>query len=242
MSVLHVACRKSRAPLRYEPGARETGFNPSDFGGRVPIRPVMRPGATDTVNTREDAGPWIFTISPKKCFAVLGTGRQLAPFSKVYPDFNLEDAYKVTAAVRAGEGSTGRASVGRKIGFTNRTIWAEYGVYAPIWGYVYDRTVFDLTGDPLEVSLSGLAEPRIEPEIVFGLAAAPEPGMDEAALMHCIDWIAHGFEIVQSIFPDWTFQAPDTVAAYGLHGRLFIGTASSGGAATRRMGARAFAL
>ena len=31
--------------------------------------------------------------------------------------------------------------VGRKIGFTNRTIWAEYGVYAPIWGYMYDTTV-----------------------------------------------------------------------------------------------------
>lgn len=159
----------------------------------------------------------------KEVLDVLGTGRQLDPFSKVYPDFKLKDAYNVTAAVRAGREAQGERSVGRKIGFTNRTIWSEYGVYAPIWGYVYDRTVFDLTGDPIEVSLSGLAEPRIEPEIVFGLAAAPEPGMDEEALMQCIDWIAHGFEIVQSIFPDWTFQAPDTVAAYGLHGRLFVG-------------------
>jgi 2-oxo-3-hexenedioate decarboxylase len=47
--------------------------------------------------------------------------------------------------------------------------------------------------------------------------------MDEQALIRCIDWIAHGFEIVQSIFPNWSFRAPDTVAAYGLHGRLFIG-------------------
>jgi 2-oxo-3-hexenedioate decarboxylase len=159
----------------------------------------------------------------KEVLDVLGTGRQLDPFSRVYPDFKLKDAYNVTAKVRAGREAQGERSVGRKIGFTNRTIWSEYGVYAPIWGYVYDRTVFDLTGDPLEVSLSGLAEPRIEPEIVFGLATPPEPGMDEEALMQCIDWIAHGFEIVQSIFPDWSFQAPDTVAAYGLHGRLFVG-------------------
>jgi 2-oxo-3-hexenedioate decarboxylase len=47
--------------------------------------------------------------------------------------------------------------------------------------------------------------------------------MDERELIRCIDWIAHGFEIVQSIFPNWSFRAPDTVAAYGLHGRLFIG-------------------
>ena len=159
----------------------------------------------------------------KEVLEVLGTGRQLDPFSKVYPDFGLGDAYNVTAAVRAEREARGERPIGRKIGFTNRTIWAEYGVFAPIWGYVYDRTVRDLTSDALEVSLLGLAEPRIEPEIVFGLAAPPAPGMDEQALIHCIDWIAHGFEIVQSIYPNWSFRAADTVAAYGLHGRLFIG-------------------
>ena len=168
----------------------------------------------------------------KEVLAVLGTARQLDPFSNVYPDFGLKDAYNVTAAVRAERESRGERSIGRKIGFTNRTIWAEYGVFAPIWGYVYDDTVQDLTPEGLEVSLLGLAEPRIEPEIVFGLAAPPAPDMDEQALVRCIDWIAHGFEIVQSIFPNWLFRAPDTVAAYGLHGRLFVGPRHS--AASRR--------
>jgi 2-oxo-3-hexenedioate decarboxylase len=71
--------------------------------------------------------------------------------------------------------------------------------------------------------LVGLAEPRIEPEIVFKLAVAPAPGMGERALLESIDWVAHGFEIVQSIFPGWKFSAPDTVAAFGLHGALLIG-------------------
>jgi 2-oxo-3-hexenedioate decarboxylase len=35
--------------------------------------------------------------------------------------------------------------------------------------------------------------------------------------------VAHGFELVQSIFPRWEFTLPDTVAAYGLHGMLMIG-------------------
>jgi 2-oxo-3-hexenedioate decarboxylase len=47
--------------------------------------------------------------------------------------------------------------------------------------------------------------------------------MDEHALLGCIGWLAHGFEIVQSIFPDWKSALPDTVAAYGLHGALLIG-------------------
>jgi hypothetical protein len=60
--------------------------------------------------------------------------------------------------------------------------------------------------------------PRIESEIIFKLALAPAPGMDETALLACIDWVGHGFEIVQSIFPGWKFSAPDAVAAFGLHG------------------------
>jgi 2-keto-4-pentenoate hydratase len=159
----------------------------------------------------------------KEAFAVLGTGRQVAPFSGRHPDFGLEDAYRVTAAVRALRETRGERPVGRKIGFTNRTIWAEYNVHAPMWGYVYDRTVHDLPKEGMDVSIRDLAEPRIEPEIAFGLAAAPAAGMDKQALLGCIDWVAHGFEIVQSIFPNWTFLAADTIAAYGLHGALLIG-------------------
>jgi 2-oxo-3-hexenedioate decarboxylase len=92
-----------------------------------------------------------------------------------------------------------------------------------MWGYLYDRTVHDLPKGSEGASLRGLAEPRIEPEIVFGLAAPPTPGMNEHALIGCIDWVAHGFEIVQSIFPNWTFLAADTIAGYGLHGALWIG-------------------
>ncbi|GJE61781.1 2-keto-4-pentenoate hydratase [Methylobacterium trifolii] len=116
----------------------------------------------------------------------------------------------------------GERVVGRKIGFTNHRMWAEYGVRAPIWGYVYDTTLGDLDGggafDP-----GGLAEPRIEPEIVFGLARAPRSGMDERALMDCLGWVAPGFELVQSLYPGWRFRAADTVAAFALHGRLLVG-------------------
>ena len=159
----------------------------------------------------------------EESFAVLGTGRQIAPFSSRVPEFDLTAAYQVAAAVRTMREARGERVLGRKIGFTNRTIWDEYGVSAPMWGYVYDRTVHDLAEMSDGFSLAGLAEPQIEPEIVFGLATAPEPGMDEAAMLDCIGWVAHGFELVQSIFPGWVFALPDTVAGYGLHGALLIG-------------------
>lgn len=158
-----------------------------------------------------------------EAFAALGVGRQVDPFSLRYPDLRLEDAYRVTAAVRAERERGGERVVGRKIGFTNRTIWSEYNVHQPIWGYLYDRTVFDLGAAGAGFALDGLAEPRIEPEVVFGLRKAPTPGMHDDALLGCVEWVAHGFEIVQSIFPNWEFLVTDTVAAYGLHGALLVG-------------------
>ena len=164
-----------------------------------------------------------FQAVAAEAFDVLDTGRQIDPFSLRLAHFDLDDAYRVTAAVRQMREARGERVLGRKIGFTNRTIWDEYQVGAPMWGYIYDRTVHDLADLGPTLSLAGLAEPRIEPEIIFGLATAPEPGMDERALLTCVDWVAHGFELVQSIFPRWEFTLPDTVAAYGLHGRLVIG-------------------
>jgi 2-oxo-3-hexenedioate decarboxylase len=158
-----------------------------------------------------------------EAFAVLNTGRQVAPFSQRFPGFDLDAAYRVTASVREKREATGERPIGRKIGFTNRTIWAEYDVYAPMWGYVYDQTVRRLADVTAGFPLAGLAEPRLEPEIMFRFARAPSPGMDERALLSSIEWVSHGFEIVQSIFPAWKFTAADTVAAYGLHGALFIG-------------------
>ena len=155
-----------------------------------------------------------------EAFDVLDTGRQIAPFSSQLPDFSLDDAYRETAAVRQLREARGEIAIGRKIGFTNRTTWPDY---APMWGYVYDRTVHDLAAIGQTFSLAGLVEPRIEPEIVFRLAAAPTPDMDERALLGCVDAVAHGFELVQSIFPGWVFTAPDAVAAFGVHGALLLG-------------------
>ena len=152
--------------------------------------------------------------------AALETGRQITPFSAHVPGFALADAYHVTSAVRLLRQMRGETPVGRKIGFTNRKTWPQY---APMWGYVYDRTVHQFGEIAETFSLEGLAEPRIEPEIVFRLATSPRPGMDERAVLACVDGVAHGFEIVQSIFPQWEFTAPDAVAAFGLHGALLIG-------------------
>src|SRR3954469_18533574 len=118
--------------------------------------------------------------------------RQIAPFSARYPGPNLEDAYRILARLCKLRTARGERVIGRKIGFTNRTIWPEYGVYAPIWAHVYDGTVTMLTSPSGKLCIGHLAQPRIEPEIVLHFKTAPPVTRDEAELLACIDWIAHG--------------------------------------------------
>jgi 2-keto-4-pentenoate hydratase len=147
--------------------------------------------------------------------------RQISPFTTRPGGLTVADAYRAMPHIRRRYEAAGAKAIGRKLGFTNRTIWAQYNVYAPAWGYMFDRSVRDLTSAPLP--LAQFSQARIEPEIVFGVAAPPSAAMDDAALSSCIAWVALGFEIVQSIFPDWKFSAADTIAANGLHGALLIG-------------------
>jgi 2-oxo-3-hexenedioate decarboxylase len=146
----------------------------------------------------------------------------LTPFSSRPGGLTLDQSTRVLPMLRAAFGARGEKILGRKIGFTNRSIWAQYGVDAPIWGYVTSATTHDLAAMPA-VPARDFCEPRIEPEIMFGLKAAPSPDMDEDALIACIDWLALGYEVVQSPFPDWKFKPADTIAANALHGALLIG-------------------
>jgi 2-oxo-3-hexenedioate decarboxylase len=159
----------------------------------------------------------------KELIEILGTARSIPAFTARDPAFDVARAYEVAARVHAARVARSERPVGRKIGFTNRNLWDEYGVREPVWGFVYDTRLFRAQDGRASVEIDGFAEPRIEPEIVLHFKSAPPETRDEAAILDCIDWIAHGFEIVQSPFPGWKFKVPDTVAANGLHGALIIG-------------------
>ncbi len=136
---------------------------------------------------------------------------------------DLAAAYQVALGSRALRLARGEAPRGYKIGFTNRNIWPRYGVFAPIWGSVWDSTLSFADGDEGVVSLARLCQPRIEPEAVFGLKATPCVGASLDELFDALDWVAPGFEVVQSHRPGWKFSAAETVADGGLHARLLVG-------------------
>lgn len=149
--------------------------------------------------------------------------QQMAPLTSRMEGFDAAQAYRVSRAVTARRVAHGEKVVGRKIGFTNSAIWAQYNVNSPIYGPMYHTTFRQVQGMIGDVSLDAHLEPRIEPEIVLRLGAAPEADMDETELMSCISEVGHGFEIVQSLFPGWVFKAPDAMAGLGMHAALLSG-------------------
>ena len=158
-----------------------------------------------------------FETTAKAIAEALASAQQISPMSSEAGQLSPGEAYLIASYVREIQG---KKRVGRKVGFTNRAIWPVYGVDQPIWGAVHSDGLFS-TDQP--VNLARYSEPRIEPEIVLGLGHAPTAEMNNEQLAGCVEWVAPGFEIVQSIYPDWKFSVEDSIAAQGLHGCLILG-------------------
>lgn len=142
------------------------------------------------------------------------TGTPLASFSTAYEGFDVAAAYDVLREAERARVGRGWKPVGRKIGFTNRTIWPRYGVFRPMWAHVWAETVTQAPNGSASISLAPAALPRIEPEVVFGLRGTVPPAGVAREVLDAVEWIAPGFEIVQSHFPDWKFTSGR------LHGRI----------------------
>lgn len=147
--------------------------------------------------------------------------RSIEPLTKTFPTLTNVTAYEVAWRVHAQKLGKGQQITGRKIGFTNKEMWHVYGVKEPIWSHMYDSTtVYAKNG---VCALTHFSEPKIEPELVLHLQKTPSDSMSEEELLTCIDWVAPAFEIVQSHFPNWQFQAADAIADSALHAKLFVG-------------------
>jgi 2-oxo-3-hexenedioate decarboxylase len=154
----------------------------------------------------------------------LGCGGTIPSIVGRHPAFGWDEAYAAAAEIVKLRRARGEKTIGRKIGFTNRNIWAEYGATAPIWAHVYDRTLIQAPGGRATVSLKGSAQPRLEPEIAFKLKSPlAADARDPARVLEAIEWLAPSFEIVDCHFDEWKFKSADSAADFALHWRLIVG-------------------
>jgi 2-keto-4-pentenoate hydratase len=152
-----------------------------------------------------------------------GTSIAIPPSARA-PSFELADAYAVEAALAALRRRRGRTTVGRKVGFANKAMWRILKLDTLVWAHMYDDTVRYAEGNRASLSLASRCSPRIEPEIVFKMKRPLDATEVEAAqILDAVEWLALGFEINDCVFPDWTFQPVDFVAAFGFHTALVVG-------------------
>lgn len=141
------------------------------------------------------------------------------------PAFGWDDAYAVSAELIKLRRARGEKTIGRKIGFTNRNIWPQYGATSPIWHPVYDRTVVYAQDNQASLSLAMSCQPLIEPEIAFRLRAPlPVDCNDPVRILQSVEWYAPSFEIVNCNFENWKFTPAESAANFSLHWRLIVGT------------------
>jgi 2-oxo-3-hexenedioate decarboxylase len=182
-----------------------------------PLSPIAAPGYYGAAAVEVDA-------IAERLLRVLDTGAACEPVSHDVPGLSVGDAYAVLVAIGRHRVDSGWRRVGRKIGFTNRAIWESYGVDRAFWADVWDSTVISGAGGVASVELATFAQPRIEPEVVFGLRGPVPVTDDPVGVLAAVEWMAPAFEVVRCPYPGWRFGIADCIAAAGFHGALVVGT------------------
>ncbi len=154
-------------------------------------------------------------------------GGTLHPLITQEDKLSVEDAYDIARSLLNIRIAQGEAPVGRKLAFSNDRVRSRYGktepIAAPIWTTLFDSSIEYAMDNHALHSLSKAQQPRVEPHLVFKLARTPAPGATLLELADCLEWMAHGLEVVVSPFKGWDFDAPDAVAAFGLNRKLIVG-------------------
>ena len=163
-------------------------------------------------------------VIAEEIIAASAAGGRLAPFTGRVSGFGLAEAYQVAGIVACRRAARSPV-VGRKIGFTNPTLWEKAGLTEPVWGSMFEESVTRTgSGDEAPtLSMAGAVEPKIECEVVVVLRSAPETGDRGVAVARHVAEIGLGFEVVDSPYPGWNMRPADAVAAGGIHHGLAVG-------------------
>ena len=133
------------------------------------------------------------------------------------PELDLATGYAVQRALREQAGPL----AGWKLGVTSRAKQAQVGVRSPIYGFLAASNALDL-GAPL--ATGELIQPRVEPEIVFTMAAdLAGPHVTAADVLAATAAVAVGVEVLDSRYRDYRFTMADVVADNTSAGRYLVG-------------------
>lgn len=143
----------------------------------------------------------------------------VAPLTKEYPAFTVDDAYAVQALNVNRLLSHGAAISGKKIGLTSPGMQQLLGVNEPDYGHLF--SFMECRG---EIFADELIQPKIEAEIAFVLKDdLPDREITVADVKNATAYVVAAFEIVDSRIADWKIKLVDTIADNASSARYVLG-------------------
>jgi 2-oxo-hept-3-ene-1,7-dioate hydratase len=114
--------------------------------------------------------------------------------SCLYPEFSMQDAYRVQSAWVELRLAKGEKVVGHKIGLTSRAMQLAVGIDTPDYGVLTDAMVID---DGAVIAPDRFIMPRFEVELGFKLKA-PLAGPDLTIfdVLNATDWVIPAIELI----------------------------------------------
>jgi 2-keto-4-pentenoate hydratase len=142
------------------------------------------------------------------------------PVSGSHPHFSTADAYAVQQGISDIRLKLGHRPCGRKIGLTSRAVQEMVGLDEPDHGQLFEEMRIEDGG---VLSLDGLIQAKIEPELAF-VFARPLSGanLTAADVLAATDHVCAAFEIVDCRIRDWRVRGIDAVSDNGSAARFVL--------------------
>lgn len=146
----------------------------------------------------------------ERLFEALGTRSVIAPLTEEHPDLTVDAAYEIQDAVIARHLAAGASVSAAKLGLTSVAKQRQMNVSEPLYGWLTDRMQIAAGG---AIETASYIQPRIEPEVAFGIGRTLEgPGVTAAAVLAATEWVAPALDVLDSRFTGYRFTLADVTA------------------------------
>lgn len=154
-------------------------------------------------------------------------GAQTGLLSQQYPDADMDDAYRMQAALVARKlAEPGRQVIGWKIGLTSRAMQQALNITIPDSGVLLDDMAF---ADGAIIPAGRFIQPRIEAEIAFVMKAPLKGKVNRDQVLAATEWVVPALEILDTRIirrdpaTGWTRTIVDTIADNAANAGIVLG-------------------
>ncbi len=122
--------------------------------------------------------------------------KQIGLLSLTHPELNMDDAYRIQAALAAQKIASGRSLIGWKIGLTSKAMQQALNIDIPDSGVLFDDMLFE---SGATVPKGRFIQPRMEAEIAF-VMKAPLVGsnLTRDDIVAATDYVVPSIEILDT--------------------------------------------